>query len=53
MLNEGQARRLAALMTEQQKQDIALLARVLTSTPGRSAADGRRRAETNERAANF
>lgn len=35
MLNETSARRLAGLMTEQQKQDITLLAWVLRTDTGR------------------
>ena len=50
MMNEAQARRLAALLTEQQKQDITLLARVLRTDTGRGRDHGRRRAGTYERA---
>ena len=53
MLNESQARKLADMLTEQQKQDITLLARVLWTDPGRGESDGQRRAEDYERAANF
>lgn len=53
MLSEQQARRLAELLTEQQKQDITLLARVLRTDTGWGRDHGRRRAGKYVRAADF
>lgn len=48
MLNEQQARQLAGMLTEQQKQDITLLARVLETDTDRGRDHGRRRAGKHE-----
>lgn len=53
MLDEAQARKLAAMLTKQQKQDIALLARVLRTDPGRGQEQRPEEGRTYERAANF
>lgn len=52
-MSEIQARRLAAMLTKQQRQDIALLARVLQGTPGRGQEQRPEEGRIYERAANF
>lgn len=53
MMTEEQARRLAGMLTEQQKQDITLLARVLRWDLGQGKNNGRRRTGKYERVENL
>lgn len=52
-MSETQARRLAAMLTQQQKQDIALLARILQGIPVRGSRPRPEESRDYERAANF